>query len=780
VESSNIDGLLANVRAHIPALHSSGEVSDASRQLAAEIELALARYLVTSGRFDAAAEALTRADASTTGLQPRAEIGRQLLLLAKAWSRQAGDPDSQAKAERALQQAAGLLPAQAVPARAQHLQRLRRHEEAIAAWLDAIRLNPQEAGPYLNLARLYRQQGRPQQSLATYLDLIDAVPSPTTYLLLAERLDELAPDLPEVDPSRRLRIALLGNATLDHLESYLKVECWRAGFQPTVYQAGFDQYTQEILNPGSGLYAFAPDIVICAVHASRLFPTLHDYPFDLSVDERRASIEAGVQNVQRLFDAFSERSAALLLFHNMVAPQHPALGIADLRDEFGQEAIFGEINVRLATLARRYPGIYILDEERIQAQCGKARATDPRLWLSARMGWGDAVLQGLAREYLRFFKPYRALNRKCLVLDLDDTLWGGIVGEDGVHGIQIGSEAPGNAFLAFQRELLRLWKRGILLAVCSKNNPADVDAVFDQHEDMLLRRSHFAAMYVNWEPKPQNMRAIATELNIGLDSLVFVDDNPAERARMRAELPEVFTPELPADPADYRSFLLGLDVFESLALTDEDRRRNEVYAQQRDRQAFAESKPEGAALDGYLAGLEMVVDVFPADSASFARIAQLTNKTNQFNLTTRRYSEGQLMALLARGYRVYGMRVTDRFGDNGVVGVAILAPASADRWEVDTLLLSCRVMGRNVETALLSVLAEQARERGARSLRGWYLPTAKNAPARDCYERHGFRLVGTNDEGGELWEFDLITASLAAPDYLKLRVSPSRSDPVPV
>jgi predicted enzyme involved in methoxymalonyl-ACP biosynthesis len=375
---------------------------------------------------------------------------------------------------------------------ARQLQREGRWEEALVEWREVVRTSPRETSAYLGLGRAYEKTGQPELALATYLELVQAAPTLANTLVVADRIDQL--NL----PNQNLRIALLGNATMDHLQAYVKVECYRAGLRPLFYQAGFDQYTQEILNPGSGLYAFAPEVVICAIHSSRLFPTIHDYPFDLSVAERHAEIDSGLTTLDSLLEVLTSRTAAMVLVHNFVSPQYPVLGIMDARDEFGQVAAFAEINTRLAEIARtKYRSVYVVDEDRVQSRTGKAEATDARTWLTARMPWSESVLGSLSREYLRYIRAARGLSRKCLVLDLDNTLWGGVIGEDGLAGIQLGAEAPGNAFVAFQRALERLWRRGVLLAICSKNNPEDALSVFERHPEMVLKLSHFAAQRIN-------------------------------------------------------------------------------------------------------------------------------------------------------------------------------------------------------------------------------------------------------------------------------------------
>jgi len=744
----------------------------ADAELQVQLDLWTATALLRRGELAAAAGVLAGAAGRAADAESRRRVAGALVALAEAYAERASSPDAGLSAERALELAAALDPVEATPALAAHLEGTARPGEAIEQWLRLLGIQPGgSAAGYLHLARLYEQQDRPEDAFATYLRLLDALPATRNVMLVGQQLDALADRLPEAPAAKRVRIALLGNASMEQLRAYLAVECYRNGLRPSFYEAGFDQYTQALLDPSSALYAFEPEVTVCAIHASRLFPGLHDDPLTMTVAERRAELERGLQTVQRLLDAFSERSAGLLLLHTLVLPQHPANGILDRRDELGQASALGEANERLAALVReRYPNVYLLDEDRVQAQVGKAHATDSRLWLAARMPWSDGLLAGLAREYLRYVRPLKGLTRKVVALDLDDTLWGGIIGEDGLAGIQLGSEAPGNAFVAFQRELLKLWRRGILLVLCSKNNEADAWVVFDQHPDMVLKRSHLAAWRINWQPKSENLTSLAEELGLGLQSFVFLDDNPRECEQVRTSLPEVLTVALPRDPARYRETLLGLQVFDSLSLTREDLDRNRLYAERRDRQAFERAAPAGDALGGYLAGLEIVAEVVPADALSVPRIAQLTNKTNQFNLTTRRYSEAQVAAMPSRGWRVYGLRVRDRFGDEGLVGVAIVAPGEDGVWEIDTLLMSCRVIGRGIESALLAFVVDEVRRAGGRRLAGWFLPTGKNELVRDLYQRHGFAPAEERPDGGLRWELDVTSTPLAVPDWLMLRV----------
>jgi FkbH-like protein len=350
-------------------------------------------------------------------------------------------------------------------------------------------------------------------------------------------------------------------------------------------------------------------------------------------------------------------------------------------------------------------------------------------------------------------------------------MWGGIVGEDGPEGLQLGNSGLGNAFSEFQHALLQLSQRGFLLAVASKNNPADALEVLEKHPDMVLRPDNFACLKINWQDKPSNLREIARELNIGIDSLVFLDDNPVERSIMRQALPEVLTVELPSDPALYRRTLLELPEMDVLQVTEEDLARARMYHEQQARDQFQKQlDSSGAGIEKFLWDLQQRVIVARADNLSLPRIAQLINKTNQFNLTTIRYTEAQVreMAASTQTHRVYGIKVIDRFGDNGLTGVAIIE-TGVESWRIDTLLLSCRVMGRTVETALLNYLMEQARASGATLLEGEYRPTAKNSVVARLYPEHGFSLLEEKDNNTR-WGLELTATEPQIPGWIKFEV----------
>lgn len=585
---------------------------------------------------------------------------------------------------------------------------------------------------------------------------------PSVAGFVVSRFEKLRPCLPLVSS----RLSLLRSFTVEPAVPLLRAAAYVAGIDLSVQIGGFNTYTQEILDPESDLYGFAPDTVIMALQTRDVAPDLWGCYPDLTPSETRAAVERVVDQVQGLIQAFRSRSCAHLILQTLDLPPLLRRGILDVQSEEGQGAAIRQVNRELLRLTRDYPGVYLLDYDALVAHQGRVRWYDERKWLTMRMPVAAENLIHLAHEWLRYLHPLTGKVCKALVTDLDNTLWGGVIGEEGIAGIQVGPEYPGAAYQGLQRAMLDLYQRGVLLAVCSKNNRADAMEALEAHPGMLLRPHHFAALRINWNDKVQNLREIAAELNIGLDALAFLDDNPVERERVRGELPEVQVIELPVDPMDYSPAVRGSMLFERLTIATEDRERGRYYAEQHQRDELRQS---AASLEEFYCSLQQEVEIAPVQPGTLARVAQLTQKTNQFNLTTRRYSEQQIAALAASSnWSICAVRVKDRFGDNGLVGVAMTQDVD-DACEIDCFLLSCRVIGRQVETALLAFLVQQAQLRGAMRLQGWFLPTKKNAPARDFYEKHGFRLV--REEGsGSLWSLDLRTASMAPPEWIQLTV----------
>jgi FkbH-like protein len=436
----------------------------------------------------------------------------------------------------------------------------------------------------------------------------------------------------------------------------------------------------------------------------------------------------------------------------------------DAKQERGQQALIARLNEACAGLARSVADVSVVDYAALVGRHGSANWYDARMRHYARAPIAGPMQPFLVAEYMKFLRAQTGLARKCLVLDLDNTLWGGVLGEDGPAGVALGATYPGSAFVEFQRHLLDLHARGVILAIASKNNAADVDEMFASSQSMLLGPGHFSAREVHWRPKSESLRAIARVLNIGLEHIVFFDDSAAEREEVRRALPAVTVIDVPTQPERYAEALLQEGLFDTLGLSAEDRRRGELYKQRSEAEAM---RGKVGSVEDYYRDLRMEVTVLPVDAASLSRTAQLTQKTNQFNVTTRRYTEAEVARRASDpDWVVATIGVRDRFGDNGIVGV-VMAQKHGSALDIDTVLLSCRVIGRTIETAMLAHLCERARSLGADSLAGTVVPTAKNEPARELFAQHGFAQSDVAADGTTRWRLDLSHATVAWPEWLQ-------------
>ncbi len=573
----------------------------------------------------------------------------------------------------------------------------------------------------------------------------------------------------DAGPSRRATtMAVLRSFTVEPLVPIVRAGAAVADIDLTVHVGDFNTYAQEILDPASQLYtAWSPDIVVLAVHTRDIAPELWSGFGELDGDGVDAVVDRVTAELGSLVQTFRQRSAAHLVVHGLEQPADLAFGVADRRAGRGQAAAIADINRRLAEQLDGVRDGYFLDYDAVVARAGREAMLDERKWAIMRMPISSPFLIHVADEWLRFVHPLVGRVAKVLAVDLDNTLWGGTIGEDGLDGIALDAEGKGAPYIALQRALLDLRARGVLLAVCSKNNHDDAVEVLDGHPEMLLRSKDFHAIKANWDDKASNLLAIAADLNVGIDSIAFLDDNPAERSFVARQLPMVSVLPVADDPAAYAPAVRRSPLFERLSLSTEDRQRSEYYERERER---GEAMAGAATLEGFLESLRTRVDIFPAASDDVARVAQLTQKTNQFNVTTRRYTEAQIAAMVDdEAWRVYALRAADRFGDHGLVGVG-LVESTGDQWRIDTFLLSCRVIGRQVETALIHVISADAAEGGA-GLVGEFSPTAKNAPAADFYDRHGFTPI--DDEGDvRRWVWAAGRGPIDPPTWIEIGVNP--------
>jgi FkbH-like protein len=574
----------------------------------------------------------------------------------------------------------------------------------------------------------------------------------------------------ETLPGRPWRVYFLRSFTVEPMVPLLRAGGALMGLELTVGVGPLGAYMQEVLEGESGLYRFRPDTVIVAVQTRDIAPQLWEDGVP------GAGLAAVVAEVLGHFTALVERlrsdSPADLILHALEEPVHPSWGVLDGQRPDGQAAAVQEINQGLRRLVSRWPGVYLLGYDRLVANYGRLQWHDERKWLLVRLPMRAECQPVMVNEWLRYLVPLAGRGVKVVVTDLDNTLWGGVLGEDGPEGIQVGIEHPGAHYRALQQTLVDFARRGILLAVCSKNDEPEALAAMDSHPGMLLRSSAFAATRINWTDKSQNLREIAGELNVGLDALAFLDDSPVECERVRRELPEVTVIELPREPAAYAATVRRHPGFERLALSQEDEARGELYRVQKER---VTAQRQFGTVEEFYESLRQEVVMALVDPAHEQRVAQLTQKTNQFNLTGRRYSEAEIHELARReGARVFEVSVRDRFGDNGIVGVIVFR-YTAGVGVIETMLMSCRVIGRTVETAMMALLVRFGRQLSLQWIEGWFVPTAKNGPARDFYANHQFAQVEAG-EAGTRWRLPVESCSLACPRWIRASLAKDGND----
>ena len=550
----------------------------------------------------------------------------------------------------------------------------------------------------------------------------------------------------------KLRIAILSNFTTKGLQEVLDVKSSEGGIRLELYESNYGSYAQDILNKTSGLYQFNPEVAIILLDIKKFLGDTYFFPYDLDNIQRMNEVEAIFSKIVNLINSFEESFDGKIIINNFIIPTYSPLGILENKQEMGLSEMVRKINNRIQKKYRESSRVWILDLENFSSKYGKINLTNQKLYYHADMLFDPDFIPLIGEEIMGYLRPFKAITKKCLVLDLDNTIWGGIIGEDGIKGIELDPSTPnGRSFIEFQKKILALYKRGIILAINSKNNLSDVSDVFRNHPYMILKEENFASIKINWNDKATNMKEIADELNIGLDSLVFFDDDELNREWIRLKLPEIFTPELPKDPSNYLEFIEGLNCFNSMTLTEEDKEKGKMYASQRIRQSLKESLRD---VQDFLKELGTSIDLAYANEFNTPRISQLTMKTNQFNLTTKRYTEEQIKNLGSdKNYLVLCANAKDRFGDNGITSVAILKKEK-DEWTIDTFLLSCRIIGRDIEKAILKFIIDEAKKNKIDFLKGQYIPTQKNTPAKDFYKENGFKLesFGNNIE---TWIFDI-------------------------
>ncbi len=540
---------------------------------------------------------------------------------------------------------------------------------------------------------------------------------------------------------RPVKLALLGSSTLRHLIPGIRVAGLRRGLWIEVFEGDYGQYFQELTDIRSSLHEFSPNVVCFALDAVHLY--------SLGNGEAEATV-AHLRHVwglaKKAFGCTVIQQSGLPIFPDL-------LGNNEHRLLDSPQSFISRLNTALKPVADA-DGVDLLAVDKYAAMDGMPLWHDATLWHSAKQEVHPAVSPKYGEYLLRIIGAQYGRSRKCLVLDLDNTLWGGVIGDDGLSGIRLGSgSAIGEAFLAFQRYILLLRDRGVILAVCSKNEETTACLPFNEHPEMLIRRSDIACFVANWDNKATNLKAIAKALNIGIDSLVFVDDNPFERHLVRELLPDVAVPELPDDPAMYAQALADASYFEAVSITQEDRERTEQYNANTEREAFRGDVDD---LTSYIRGLQMELTYQPFDEANLVRIIQLINKTNQFNLTTRRYSYPEIRSIMADSTSLtWQIRLKDRFGDNGIIAAIVGKLNTSKDLILENWLMSCRVIGRQVEDACMNLVVEGAHSISAVRIVGEYRPSAKNGMVGAFFQKFGYRAWESDSEGNTKWVLDL-------------------------
>ena len=601
-------------------------------------------------------------------------------------------------------------------------------------------------------------------SLQNLLLLTDREPTLSNFIHAADEVDRIHSGTSLL---QEIRVSVLRSFTFEPIIPFLKVQGAKAGFYPKIYIGPYNQLYQEVMNEKSDFYQHHPDVVFMAIRLEELDPYLSTRFASLERREITERSESVVKTVADLVSTCRDKMSAQIIIQNFSLPIYPAYGILDINQSWGQTQILREINSELVNITGSLQDAYIFDYDNLVARMGRLNWQDKKMWHVAKMPISRENMLCYADAMIQYICAIRGNSRKVLVLDLDNTLWGGIIGEVGIEGIQVGEGYPGSAFLDFQQAILNLYHRGVVLAINSKNEESVAMKALEDHPDMLLRPKHFAAMKINWRDKVENMRAIAQELNLGIDSFVFIDDNPVECGLMRSMLPEVLTLELPKEPTSFSFILESCDEFHSMGFSEEDRQRGKMYQAERQRSLL---KGECNSIESFYQTLNMKLKASLNCKFSAARIAQLTQKTNQFNLTTHRYTKEQIETLMENpSTNIWSFRLIDRFGDSGIIS-AVIVMQETFYWEIETFLMSCRVMGRKVEMAILAYLLDQAVLAGVKCLKGCYKPTSKNVPVRDFYSNHGFKCVGTNEER-KLWSLDIRQSQILPPVWCPIEVA---------
>jgi FkbH-like protein len=539
-----------------------------------------------------------------------------------------------------------------------------------------------------------------------------------------------------------LKMAVLGDSAIQFLVQAIRGTGYDYGFDLKIFEADFNQIDRQIFDPDSELYLFEPEIILVFASSHKLLQTYNKKP----VDERIHFAENNMQHTRQLIAAMHGKTNARIIFCNYTEENDHVFGQYACKAESSFVSQIRKLNYMLQELALQTTNLYLLDLSDIQNTIGRDRFWAPAIYINTEMVVSIDALPLFARSAVQIVAALQGSFKKCIVLDLDNTIWGGVIGDDGMENIQIGQLGIGKAFTEFQYWIKKLRQRGIIVAVCSKNTESVARKPFEEHPDMILTSDDIAVFAANWENKADNIRRIQKILNVGFDSMVFIDDNPFERNLVRENIPQITVPEMPEDPALYLDYLYGLNLFETVSSSNEDAQRTLQYRKEAERMVFHESF---ASENDFLKSLTMLSETKPFDNFSIPRVAQLSQRSNQFNLRTVRYTEDDIKRISeSDDYFTLSFTLEDKFGDNGLICAIILEKRNNRDLFIDTWFMSCRVLKRGMEAYVLNAIVDLAKSSGYLTVSGEYIPTPKNEMVRNHYENLGF------EPAGKFWKLD--------------------------
>lgn len=570
----------------------------------------------------------------------------------------------------------------------------------------------------------------------------------------------------EMNYYNKVKLAILSSFTTKGIKETLITKCVDFNTSIEIYECNYSQYMQDILDCNSDLYKFNPDIIILFFDIQSLLGDIYFIPNGIDDNERVTIMNEKFNTLTNLVGIIKNKLNSKVILHNYEVPIYSPLGILEEKQQFGYIESIQELNNNLRKYYKNDSTVFVFDYDMFCSKIGKQNIVDSKMYYLADMKLRLDYIPDLCDEYIKYIKAMIFISKKCIVLDLDNTLWGGIIGESNSSNLKLGPTQEGRPFYEFQKYLLALSKRGVILAVNSKNNYEDAMEVIENNPYMILKEKDFASIKINWNDKVNNLKEIAKEINIGLDSIVFIDDDKFNIDMVRSTLPEVKAICLPSDPALYVDALKSIDDFNILNLTNEDLKKQEQYYQQRKRD---ELKSQFTDIDEYLKSLQMKVYININSYKDISRISQLTQKTNQFNLTTKRYIEKDIEGFMNDGkHIVLSFSVEDKIADNGIVGLAII-DKKEDTWVIDTFLLSCRVIGRKIEDVMINTIIDLAVKESVKEIIGEFTLSKKNKIVENLYDKYHFRIIQESDNLKKLiYDF---SEKLDVPIYIDVKLN---------